>query len=200
MHKAGEQLRKVWCGHESRHCEEKPLRADDNKCSDSDGPKPPIKRLCSSHCTRKCGGKRHTRAAHDFVEMYKDLNVMILEREIVVVPGEEKSTRADETTTNHQKIEKTPVNDETLEEKPSKIFLSHPVLMRGPIRHVKLSRHLQQQSRKFKKGQIIIDKLSEGRKTQEIPIIKQHQQTFSDNAFRKLSDKVRFSGTSFKST
>jgi hypothetical protein len=175
-----QQIRNVWCGHESRHWEEKPLRVNDDKCSDSDGAKPPIKRLCSSDCVEKCGGKRFARSGRDFADMYKNLNVMVLEREYFVVPvnvDTECSEKEDE-------------KMNLLETKPSNLLTSHPVVMWKPIKLIKNRQH-RRRLRKAGKGRIAVDS-NPGRKIQEIPVIKQRYQVLSDEAFRRLGDKVSY--------
>lgn len=181
QHKGGQQERTIWCGHEPRHWDEKPPRADDDKCSDSDGLKPPIKRLCSAECSRKCNGKRSTRAAQYFVELYKNLNVFVLEPDFYVSDHAEVQNEAipgteDEKTRGKHFASKTSV-------KPK--FIVNPML----IRHHRKLRELQN-LRKSKKVKFVFDKSPDSGKFFEMPITNE-KQVFSDEVFRKLGDKVR---------
>lgn len=198
--KASVQRRKVWCGHESRQWDEKPLRVDDDKCSDSDSMKPPIKRLCSTECTRKCGVNRSTRAAHDFVELFKNLNVIVLEPSIFVLPNvsnesepccDQHATECSMAKNKLPEIESLPGNNDELTTKSIKspemwkYFMVHPVMMRHS------SKRINRHERKARKGQVWVDKIPDDDANQEVSIKKQHEQSLSDNAFRKLGDKVR---------
>lgn len=197
------QKRTVWCGHESRHWDEKPLRVDSDKCSDSDGMKPPIKRLCSIECTRKCGGnKRPTRTAHDFVEVFKSLNIIALEPKIINVPEAKLETRprlsqnlSKPSIAPPSEIEKLFGNDNEVTTKSIKspkmwkYFMVHPVMMRHNTKRI--HRHV----RKVRKGQVVVDKMSDGDVDPDFPIREQRVQPLSDSGFRMLGDKLNVSLT-----
>lgn len=191
QHKAGQQERTIWCGQESRRWDEKPLRVDDDKCSDSDGLKPPIKRLCSAECTRKCNGNRSTRAAHDFVELFKNFNVFVLQPEIFVAT--DHATAKDELTSKCEDEaspdeEKLLVNND--DSKTKQMFIVNPMLIRRTSKHRRKLRELQRNPRKSNKGKVALDKSPASGKFLEIPVVK-GKHHLSDDAFRKLGDKVR---------
>lgn len=163
------QRRKIWCGQESRRWVDKPLASGDEKCYEADGMKPPIKRLCSSECNRKCGEKRLVRSAHDFIEHFKLINVLMLEPKAFIdcedsrsAPNENIRTKVDRTS------------------KVGQFHLEQPV---------KLRVFNERKSRKVKDGPLVVDKL-ETEKIEDIPIIKNKEQKLSDETFRTLGDKV----------
>lgn len=167
-----EQRRKIWCGLESRRWEEKPLMAASEKCSESDGFKPPIKRLCSFECTRKCGGKRSTRSAHDFIENFKNLNIIMIQPGVV----------CDNVYVDHEPLIESGAEQNEGNDDDSSVQFSveQPVMMRT---------FEQRNARKVVEGPVVVDKM-EKVKIKNIPMIKSKEQKLSDETFRTLGDKV----------
>ena len=185
----------IWCGLENREWDLEAEHVDDSKCLSTVGWKPPIRRLCFFDCTRKSGGKRSTKTSRDIVEHSKNVNIFALKPEIFIIPDEtvnDKESCEDTDLNSLKRIDSIPEienNDKSSEKSINstnveKFFMVHPFITTHP------KNHFRRNAKKLEPGRIIVDKLPKLGKWKEFPIVDGKPQRLSDEAFRKLGDKV----------
>ena len=129
------------------------------------------------------------------MEHSKNVNIFALKPEIFIIPDEtvnDKESCEDTDLNSLKRIDSIPEienNDKSSEKSINstnveKFFMVHPFITTHP------KNHFRRNAKKLEPGRIIVDKLPKLGKWKEFPIVDGKPQRLSDEAFRKLGDKV----------